>query len=81
MSRVDDGLVGDSDYAHGVVDGIVSGRVVGEGDAAGGDHNAASWDVHGVESYLRPGGGLVFAVHDKFVFIGELAGYNQGGIV
>ncbi len=43
---VDDALVGDGDYAHAVVDGIVG--VLHKCGAAGCDHNRPSRHIHGV---------------------------------
>ena len=37
--------------------------------------------VHGVESYLRPGGCLIRAGHHKFVFVGELPRHHQRGVI
>ena len=50
LSRIDNRLVGDSDDAHGIVDGIVG--VFGKGNATGGDDYRTARHVHGVETYL-----------------------------
>ena len=51
LARVDDALVGDGDYAHGVIDRVVT--VLVEHDASGCDYDRASRHIHGIKAYLR----------------------------
>ncbi len=79
LSGIDYALVGDGDYAHGVVDGIVG--VFGEFHASGHYHYRPARHVHGVESNLRARRCLIFTRHDEFVLVGILACHNYSGVV
>ena len=76
LARVDNALVGDCDYAHGVVNGVVG--VFRKPYASGHYHHGAAWNIHGVEPYLRACRSLVFAREHEFVLVGVLACHHEG---
>ena len=79
LTRVDDALVGDSDDTHGIVNGIVG--VLGQTHAASHNHNRTAGNVQCIEPYLRARRRHILAFEDEFVFVGELSGHNNSGVV
>ena len=79
LSRIDNALIGDCDYAHCIVDGIVG--IFGELYASGHDNDRAAGHIHGVESDLRTCRSLIFARKNEFVLVGILTRYDKCGVV